>query len=138
MLVLHCISSSEDTYKKLRDIATSSFYFLLFCIANFPFLTDSHPTPFQPPERLKFAERDESFLLILPNGVLTLTESKYFVSYTIKLHSICSVKLKVIQPESKYKIKNFPNLRKRLLRDINWNQKQKGNSKSYLVRLQAS
>ena len=30
--VLHCISSFKGTYKKLQDIATSSFYFLLFYI----------------------------------------------------------------------------------------------------------
>ena len=43
---------------------------------------------------------------------------------------------KVIQPKPKYKTRNFPNLRKRLLRDINWNQKQTGISKCYLVRVQ--
>ena len=32
---------------------------------------------------------------------------------------ICFVKLKVTQTHPKYKTRNFPNLRKRLLRDIN-------------------
>ena len=61
MPVLHCISSFEGTYKKLQDIAISSFYFLLFCnfseldsklstkkilVTNSSFLTDSpKPTP---------------------------------------------------------------------------------------------
>ena len=44
------------------------------------------------------------------------------------------LKLKVIQPQPKYKTGNFPNLRKRLLRD-NSNQKQIRISKCCLVRL---
>ena len=44
------------------------------------------------------------------------------------------LKLKVIQPQPKYKTGNFPNLRKRLLRD-NPNQKQIRISKCCLVRL---
>ena len=45
---------------------------------------------------------------------------------------ICVVKLKVIQPQPKYKNRNLPNLKKRLLRD-NWEQKEIGISKCYLV-----
>ena len=50
---------------------------------------------------------------------------------------ICVVKLRVIQPQPKYETRNFPNLTKRLLRDINWSQEQIGILKFYLVRLQA-
>ena len=49
---------------------------------------------------------------------------------------ICVVKLKVIHPQPKYKTKNFPNLRKNLIRDITWDQKQIQISKCYLVRVQ--
>ena len=45
---------------------------------------------------------------------------------------ICVVKLKVTQPQPKYKNRNFSNLKKRLLRD-NWEQKQIGISKCYVV-----
>ena len=39
MIVLHCISSFEGTsYKKLQDIATIYFYFLLFYIRICHFL----------------------------------------------------------------------------------------------------
>ena len=39
-----------------------------------------------------------------------------------------------MQPQPKYKTKNVQNLiRKKLLRDIHWNQKQIGISKCYFV-----
>ena len=50
--------------------------------------------------------------------------------------SSCVLKLKVMKPQPKYKTKNFPNLRKILLGDFNWNQKQIRISKRYLARLQ--
>ena len=52
------------------------------------------------------------------------------------LEVICVIESKVIQPQPKYKTKKFQNLvRKRLLRDIRWNQKQIGISNCVLLGL---
>ena len=52
------------------------------------------------------------------------------------LEVICVIESKFIQPQPKYKTKKFQNLvRKRLLRDIRWNQKQIGISKCVLLGL---
>ena len=47
---------------------------------------------------------------------------KFFImgmGYKRRRKVICVVKLRVIQPQPKYETRNFPNLTKRLLRDIN-------------------
>ena len=50
---------------------------------------------------------------------------------------ICFKKLKVMQPQPNIKPEILQKWLKRLLRDINWSQKQIGILKCYLIKLQA-
>ena len=112
MPVLHCISSFEGTYKMIKDVAISSFYFWLFCISSYPsediifynfsevdsklskkwFLSPTslfswiHPNPHPAPLTAKIHEYDKSFLLILRYSILALTNSKYEAKVMMKLH----------------------------------------------------
>ena len=61
------------------------------------------------------------YFSLIPNG-----NSKLFLVNPWRFHSLLlqypwkfHIKLKVIQPQLKYKTRHFPDLRKRLLRDIN-------------------
>ena len=54
-------------------------------------------------------------------AICKIYDFEYVMYAHMRFAKACNsfVKLKVIQPQPKYKTRNFPNSRKRLLRDIN-------------------